>query len=394
MLQADLKKSAIENNIKTIQKRIQELEQSFDSVNKELSVEEEPIPQEYNNNMLQREQINQQEKSFSKMSRENNEFRTNFKKVAKSRKDQEEEYSQNNENYETRKMVEGLLREIDILRENEKQADVKIETLTFRCEKLQNELTVKLDSNNRLTMENEDKTNQIKTLLNQIKNLESSIDQNKRNFIPEFQRIKSQYDIALLEIKSLENDNSILENRIHDLTEMNNQTKNEKREVISKNQQIEIERLTLKKEIEEIKTNFLNHENDFEDLNEKYDILRLENDRLKNEIMYLNQKNKIQTIIPDRADDSMNNLDVSRNLKVDIMTGVDRKKYLMKNSEQIYPENKSDLDKKMSKIMDRRDKKEDKNQNIRFVSQEEDHLDFDQLAQIEERFRKLGNKNN
>ena len=121
----DNKKSAIENNIKDIQKRIQELEQSFDSVNKEMSVEEEAIPERasYNKQMIH-------EKSFSKYSANNydNRSKSNLRQNVSRRDRHEEEYNDPNENFETRKMIEGLIRENDILRENEKQADVKIET--------------------------------------------------------------------------------------------------------------------------------------------------------------------------------------------------------------------------------------------------------------------------
>lgn len=305
----ELKKSAIENNIKTIQKRIQELEQSFDSVNKELSVDEEPNDYE---GLVKaaKEPIPQViEKSFSKARSEQAvpELRSNFKRLSKRR--EEEEPTQVTDNFETRKMIEGLLREIDILRENEKQADVRIETLTFRCEKLQTELTVKLDLANKLTTELDEKNMQIKTLLGQIKGLEAVIDQNKRSLVPDLQRLKGQYDIALLEIRSLENDNVILENRIRDLTEANTKIRDEKREIDAKNRQIEIERLTLKKEIEELKSNFMNHESELEDTNEKYERVVLENDRLKNEVLYLNQRNKILTQDPDNPNESLLNVE-------------------------------------------------------------------------------------
>ena len=386
MKQTELKKSAIENNIKTIQKRIQELEQSFDSVNKELSIDEENHLELQE--ILQREPV-QIEKSFSKMNREQSENRSNFKRISK-RREPEEDSPQNSDNYETRKMIEGLLREIDILRENEKQADVKIETMTFRCEKLQNELTIKLDSNNKLLMENEEKNGQIKNLLSQIKNLENLIDQNKKIFIPEFQRIKSQYDIAILEIRSLENDNNILENRIQDLTELNSQIRNDKREIDSRNRQIEIERLTLKREIEELKANFMNHENEFEDLNERYEKVLLENERLKNEILYLNQRNKMQLPEAEFGEESFNHFDASRNIKLDYMGGVEKKRQNRKTDDLVFLDDRGEIDKRASRITDKKDRGDySQNQGNRLLNSDMDRLNFDQLAQIEERFKKL-----
>ena len=74
-------------------------------------------------------------------------------------------------------IVERLLREIDALTENLRQKDVKIDTLTFRCEKLQNELTLKLDYVNKLTLQLEDERGQTKHLVTQNKFLEDSIEQ-------------------------------------------------------------------------------------------------------------------------------------------------------------------------------------------------------------------------
>ena len=388
----ELKKSAIENNIKVIQKRIQELEQSFDSVNHEDSAYEEPI----NNNfqqILQREQI-LQEASFSKANTRNHNddrSRSNNKRYPH-RVRQEDEISQQGENYENRKMLEGLLREIDILRENEKQADVKIETLTFRCEKLQNELTVKLDVNNKLMVENDDKNSQIKSLLAQIKSLEGVIDQNKRTFVPEFQRIRSQYDIAVLEIRSLENDNSILENRIQDLTEMNTQIRDDKREVDSKNRQIEIERLTLKKEIEELRANFMNHENEYEDLNDKFEKLILENERLKNEISYLNQRNKIQVPEVEIVEESFANYDLPKNAKHDFMNNFDKKREVKRTNDLMYLDQKAESEKRSSWQFERKDKADNQNFGSKLITTNNDRLNFDQLAQIEEKLKKMNNK--
>lgn len=386
----ELKKSAIENNIKTIQKRIQELEQSFDSVNKELSVDEEPNEYEGMGRMAKEPMPQVIEKSFSKARSEQAvpELRSNFKRLSKRR--EEEEPTQVTDNFETRKMIEGLLREIDILRENEKQADVRIETLTFRCEKLQTELTVKLDLSNKLATELDEKNSQIKSLLGQIKGLEGVIEQNKRSLVPDLQRLKGQYDIALLEIRSLENDNIILENRIRDLTEANTKVKDEKREIDAKNRQIEIERLTLKKEIEELKSNFMNHESELEDTNEKYERVVLENDRLKNEVLYLNQRNKILTQDPDNPNESLLNVEPrAPEVRPDYS---DILKPKGRQNEGVLDNLKVEVERRLRPVDKLATFKETSPYNTggnRLLNQESEKLNFDSLALIGERMKRL-----
>ena len=386
----DAKKSAIESNIKDIQKRIQELEQSFDSVNKDLSVEEEPLPGEHNS--YHREAV-LQEKSFSKYTpnQYDNRSRSNLKRFSR-RDRQEDEFSDQNDNFETRKMVEGLLRENDILRENEKQADVKIETLTFRCEKLQTELTVKMDLNNKLLIENEERNGQVKNLLGQIKALEATNDHYKKSFLPELQRLKSQYDVAVLEIRSLEHDNSILEKRIQEQTESNSRLRDERREVDARNRQMEIEQLTLRKEIQEFKLSLFNPENELEDLKDKFDKLAVENERLKNEIMYLNQKNKIQVPGNDVVEDSFANYDGNRNFKTEALSGFDKRQENKRIGEMLFFDKKEESEQRSNWQYDRKDKAEATGIPSKLFMGDNDKLNFEQLAMIEDQLKRR-NKN-
>ncbi len=94
-------------------------------------------------------------------------------------------------------------------------------------------------------------------------------------------------------MRSLENDNLILDNRIKDLTELNLQMKNENRDLKYSNYKIEMERLEIKKNIEVLKSNMNNIENDFFDVTEKNENLNVENERLKNEMLTLKEKLKI-----------------------------------------------------------------------------------------------------
>ena len=186
--------------------------------------------------------------------------------------------------------VEALVRELDEVKDSMRQKDLKIETLNFRTEKLQTELAMKLDVINKMTLEIEEKDAVLKRLSGQNKHLESVVEHNKTGLMPEHQRLKSQYDISLLEIKSLEKDNDILEGRIKELLQHNGILKHENRELKTTNFKIEQERLKLRQELETLKINIVNNENDYVDLSEKYEHVVTENDRLKNELIILKQK--------------------------------------------------------------------------------------------------------
>lgn len=194
----------------------------------------------------------------------------------------------NNTNQDT--AVQTLVRELDDLKESNRQKDLKIETLNFRTEKLQTELALKLDVINKLSVDNEEKDAVLKRLSNQNKHLESVVDQNKTGLLPEHQRLKSQYDISLLEIRSLEKGNDILEARIKELLQHNGVLKNENRELKTTNFKIEQERLKLKQDVDSLRMGIVNNENDYVDFSEKYETVQTENERLKNELIILRQK--------------------------------------------------------------------------------------------------------
>ena len=186
--------------------------------------------------------------------------------------------------------IQALVKETDELRDLVRQKDVKIETLNFRCEKLQTELAMKLDTINKLTVDIEERDGLMKRLSNQNKHLETVVEKNQTDLVPEHQKLKSQYNICLLEIKSLEKDNDILEARIRELTNNGNKLKIENREVKSNNSKIEQERLKLKQDLESLKMLINKNENDMLDLTDKYENSTTENERLKNELIILKQK--------------------------------------------------------------------------------------------------------
>jgi len=288
MNQNESKRSMIEQNIRAIQQRIHALESSFQETTPDL-IEEIPAEPVYPIQRVSNRDFSAQDSKINRTDRkgaQNQSYRSKAK-MGMSRHEPE--------NYEfeadpSQKVIEELLREIDALKQKSNQQELKIETMNFRCDKLQNELSLKLDVINKQNIEIEERSTQLKNSQNQVRSLESQLDQQKKTTLPQLQKIKGQYDICLLEIKSLENDNSILDDRIRQLNEANIGLRNENRELRNNNSKIEMERLTLKKEIEELKTKFFANEDEIEDISLKFDELSMENERLKNELTVVNQK--------------------------------------------------------------------------------------------------------
>ena len=311
-----MEKEIIEKNIFNIQKKLQELDSSFQNIEQDLEqdvsninksviskkskyTKNESIHISPNNHQRSRFQTQGYENP-SNLDINNNQYYNpeNYTKKSYAYNNNNQNY--NNTNYQNelkndinKEQFENLINEIDELKENIREKDLNIETLNFRYEKIQSELTIKLNTINKLSIEMEDKNSIIKKYVNSNKHLQSVIDGNKNNLLPDHQKLKSQYEILFLEMKSLENDNNILEKRLKDLSEINLLMKNENRELKNSNYKIELERLENKKNLEVLKNNMGNIENDFFDVSEKNEILSVENERLKNELLTLTEKIKI-----------------------------------------------------------------------------------------------------
>lgn len=81
--------------------------------------------------------------------------------------------------------------------------------MNFRYEKIQSELTHKMKEINHLNIKMEEQSGEIKKMMSQNEHLEMQVKENQTELRPNFEKLKSQYDICLLEIKSLENDNNV-----------------------------------------------------------------------------------------------------------------------------------------------------------------------------------------
>ena len=326
-----MEKEIIEKNIFNIQKKLQELDSSFQNIEQDLQEDVEHINKSIiskKSKYTKNESLNLPPNRRSRLhtqnfeNYQNSEKKPNYYNQENFQKNANIYKTQNIENSQKSQNLEILITEIDELKEKIREKDLNIETLNFRYEKIQSELTIKLNTINKLSIQMEDKNSIIKKFQSQNKHLQSMIDSNKNHLLPDHQKLKSQYEILFLEMKSLENDNNILEKRIRDLSELNLLMKNENRELKNCNYKIELERLENKKNLEILKNNMGNIENDFFDVSEKNENLGVENERLKNEVLTLGEKIKVFGKIEGR---------VGKEKKVNVERNVDLG-YFMKES--------------------------------------------------------------
>ena len=406
-MNAEPKRAAIVSNIKLIQRRIEQLETSYQNLQVEVLDREDDddlMPEtievyEQNNHRYKSppnrkvpasdSQFNSTKKRSTTSSQAKTPLRTHQR-----RSDQE------NNDAQDLQPNESLLRQIDLLEESERQYQLKLETMTFRCEKLQTELVVKLDQVNRLTLELEEKTAASDNITTQMRFLEQQVEQHKKSVAPEHLRLKSQYDVSLMELKALEHDNSIIESRVRDLSQTNANLRNENRELKQQNNRIEMERLSLKKEIESLRGKFMDHQSDYEDLSDNYEVIKVENDRLRNELSTMTQKASTLTIEmnsnrhllgrldlekkPDRIKAASFHEVIATSAKISEESALFLKTTKRSNNENFYPYNPKSLSNSYQKNINESSQK--------YVSdsyQKSERLDFDGLIGIEERFKKL-----
>jgi len=384
------KRSVIENNIRAIQQRIQALESSFHEIEPEIieDMPPEPVYIQPGKSMYQGSPHDSRIYPSERKSGVKASYRSARKSIGRTHRTEQEIEVQDPQFDPSQKVIEELLREIDGLKQKSNQQELKIETLNFRCDQLQNELSVKLDTVNKQAIEIEDRNTQLKNQAAQMKHLEAQIDQNKKSVMPQLQMVKSQNDICLLEIKSLENDNIILESRISELTDTNGQLRNDNRELRNTNSKIEMERLILKKEIEELKLKYYNYEDEIEELSIKHEETCVENERLKNELTTLSRKLSSLTsdISPPKQ---LERLDNHR----DEVIGNFQREFLLQRDRFNDTANSNgfrDQDDSSPLINAKRLNSEAKSSNFtKNVVAGGDRLNFDGINSIEERLKKL-----
>ena len=405
MMAEDPKRVVLESNIKLIQNRIQQLETSYHNLQVELvydQPDEEDMPEPVQVFDLPSPQDRTPPTRSRYTSAHKRTSLANRGRAAASQKHIDFNFHHNNNNNSNNSPVkdsqtkEALMRQIDASKENERQLEVKVEALTFRCDKLQGELSLKADLVNRLSLEVEERAALFNNSAVQVRFLEQQVEQHKRTVLPELQKLKCQYDVSLLELRTLEHDNGILEARVRALSQNCTELKNHNRELKQQNGRIEMERLTLRKEIEALRAQFLDNESDLEELSDKCAAVCVENERLRNELASSGQKLAIFTADRNGSRSLLERVELERvrvaPAKLTHSKVLDASVTLVRSSKKTAAESISLQRSRVGTITRTREKV-----GKLFASEEkvsrtlgsEDRLDFADLAGIEERFKKL-----
>lgn len=181
------------------------------------------------------------------------------------------------------RLIDQLLEEIDNLKEQATGREMKLQTLNFRFEKLQEDITKKHEMISSLKNHLSEKNEIIQNLTEKLNKAERENKLTKEDISPRLDALKSRYEVCMLEMVSMENDNKLFSDRINLLTKENNEVRKKNRMIKRDNFEEKQQRLQLCKEFEKVKR-------EFEEINEKLEDIKLEkeeieevNKRIKNE---------------------------------------------------------------------------------------------------------------
>ena len=273
-----MKRQQIENNIRSIQDRIKMLESSFHQSQAD-EIEE-----------LEMESPSKNERIVEPESRHGSGSKLYAPSVNKQLINPYKSRVMDSPVQSENIMMEDLMKELDELRQLDEKYNIKIETLEFRCDKLQDELTSKQGQINDLTSEFEEQKSKNKKLRSQMQSLENQMESNQRSQVPQIQKLKNHSEVIQLEMKSIENDNRLLDDRVIELEKKKQEIAEFNQNLKNENLKMEMERLSLKMEVEQVRAKFNEYEDEIFYTEKKIDETEFENERLRNEINYLSQK--------------------------------------------------------------------------------------------------------
>lgn len=188
------------------------------------------------------------------------------------------------------KLIDQLLEEIDELKEQANVREMKLETINFRCEKLQEDITKKHEQSTILKNKNLEQAEYIYELRNKLEKAQRENRINREDIGPRLDALKSRYEVCMLEMVSLENDNKILTDRNKSIlkqdTELRKRNRELKKEIFDEKQQ----RLEMCKRLETVNREFEQLNETLEDMTIDKEELEEFNKRLKNERDSANRK--------------------------------------------------------------------------------------------------------
>ena len=181
------------------------------------------------------------------------------------------------------KLIEQLLEEIDELKEQSNVREMKLETLNFRCEKLQEDITRKHEQISGLKNSVLDQNEHIQTISSKLEKAEKENKMNRENIAPRLDSLKSRYEVCMLEMVSLENDNKILNERVNRLLKENSELRKQNRGLKREKFEEKQERLELCRDFEKVKREFEELLDQLTDMSLEKQELEEANKRIKNE---------------------------------------------------------------------------------------------------------------
>ena len=179
-----------------------------------------------------------------------------------------------NKNDQQNRFVDQLLDDIDKLKEHANGKEMKLQTLNFRFEKLQEDVTKKHEMITSLNNVLNEKNEMIETLKDKVLKLERENKLTKEDISPRLDALKTRYDVCMLEMVSMENDNNILTERIGVLTRENAELRRNNRKIKKESSDEKIKRLKLSRDFETMKK-------EVQELHDKLEDLKLEKEELE-----------------------------------------------------------------------------------------------------------------
>jgi chromosome segregation ATPase len=157
---------------------------------------------------------------------------------------------------------------------------MKLETINFRCEKLQEDITKKHEQIALLKNKSLELSEQNLELKGALEKAMRENRINRDEVGPRLDALRSRYEVCMLEMVSLENDNKILGQRNQAILKQDTELRKINRELKKEKFEEKQERLELCKEFEKVKR-------DFEELNEKLEDMRIQNEELEENVRRL-----------------------------------------------------------------------------------------------------------
>ena len=294
MQQSGKKRVKIENKIKSIQDRIKLLESSFYKKESHSILEEDDdeVMDVVEIIDIPEENVSNSEPTPTLHSAPNIPFTKN-RDFSKKNISVAAESMIENQSQDAAVILSDLMKERDQLQQTNKKQSLKIETLEFRCQKLNEELKKRVPRWNDVNEQLERLKDHKSRLEQQLQQTARESQERRKEEQPNLQKLKTQNEVIELELQSIENDNRVLDSRVIELEKLLEESMETNCNSKALNGKLEIERLTLKLEVEQLTQKFIEYQNQVKHTQIKIEEISFENKRMANECEYFNRRTEL-----------------------------------------------------------------------------------------------------